>query len=77
MALSAEALATMHRAERAGTLNVRMVCHWIVHRVDDPADELAQVGKLLALRPSTTAIDCEWSGPSWLPMARSMPAPPP
>ncbi len=49
MALSAEALATMHRAERAGTLNVRMVCHWIVHRVNDPADELAQVAEAARL----------------------------
>jgi predicted amidohydrolase YtcJ len=49
MALSADALATMHRAEQAGTLNVRLVCHWIVHRAIDPADELAQVAEAARL----------------------------
>jgi predicted amidohydrolase YtcJ len=49
MALSADALATMHRAEQAGTLHVRMVCHWIVHRDADPAQELAQVAEAARL----------------------------
>lgn len=49
MALSADGLAAMHRAEQAGTLNVRMVCHWIVHRANDPADELAQVAEAARL----------------------------
>jgi predicted amidohydrolase YtcJ len=49
MALSADALAAMHRAEQAGTLNVRLACHWIVHRASDPAQELAQVAEAARL----------------------------
>jgi predicted amidohydrolase YtcJ len=49
MALSADALAAMHRAEQAGTLSVRMACHWIVHRDADPAQELAQVAEAARL----------------------------
>jgi predicted amidohydrolase YtcJ len=49
MALSADALAAMHRAEQAGTLNVRVACHWIVHRDADPARELAQVAEAARL----------------------------
>ena len=49
MALGAEALDAILRAERNGTLTVRIVGHWIVHRSDDPADELAQVAEAARL----------------------------
>jgi predicted amidohydrolase YtcJ len=43
MALERQSLAAMQRAATAGTLSVRVVGHWLVHRCADPADELAQV----------------------------------
>ena len=43
MAVNAEGLATMSRAEQDGTLTVRIIAHWIVHRAETPAEELAQV----------------------------------
>ena len=43
MALDGQMLAAMQRAEAAGTLDVRIVGHWLIHRTGDPASELAQV----------------------------------
>lgn len=43
MALNSAAAATMARAEAAGTLDVRVIAHRLIHRSGDTADELAQV----------------------------------
>ena len=43
MAVNGDMLAAMQRAETNGTLTVRIVGHWIIHRSSDPDEELAQV----------------------------------
>jgi predicted amidohydrolase YtcJ len=43
MALDRRALDALRRAEADGTLTMRVMGHWIIHRDDDPARELAQV----------------------------------
>ena len=43
MALESRELEAMARARDAGTLTTRIVAHAIIHRRDDPAEELAQV----------------------------------
>jgi predicted amidohydrolase YtcJ len=49
MALDGDALAAMARAERAGTLTVRIVAHWLVPRSGTAADQLAQVAEAARL----------------------------
>jgi predicted amidohydrolase YtcJ len=49
MALDGDALAAMARAERAGTLTVRIVAHWLVSRGGTAADHLAQVAEAARL----------------------------
>jgi predicted amidohydrolase YtcJ len=49
MALDGDALAAMERAERAGTLTVRIVAHWLVPRRGTAADHLAQVAEAARL----------------------------
>lgn len=49
MALDADALAAMRRAEEAGTLTARIAGHWMVRREDDPAATLAQVAQAAEL----------------------------
>jgi predicted amidohydrolase YtcJ len=49
MALDGDALAAMARAERAGTLTVRIVAHWLVPRRGTAADQLAQVAEAARL----------------------------
>ena len=49
MAMEAEMLATMQRADAAGTLTVRVIGHWLIHRTGDPATELGQVAKVARL----------------------------
>lgn len=58
MALEESALAAMQRAEAAGTLTVRVVAHCIIHRHDDPDEELAQVRRAaeLAAAPSSDLL---------------------
>lgn len=43
MALGEADRAAIERAERAGTLPLRVVAHWLIRRTGDPADEIAQV----------------------------------
>jgi predicted amidohydrolase YtcJ len=49
MALDGDALAAMARAERAGTLTVRIAGHWLVSRGGTTADHLEQVAEAAAL----------------------------
>ncbi|WP_245976365.1 amidohydrolase [Amycolatopsis palatopharyngis] len=49
MAMDENSLAAMVRAERAGTLNLRVVGHWFIRRCPDPADELAQIRRAAEL----------------------------
>lgn len=49
MALDEHALAAMARAERTGTLNLRVVAHWFIHRSHDPADHLTQIDRAAEL----------------------------
>jgi predicted amidohydrolase YtcJ len=49
MAMDEHSLAAMMRAERAGTLNLRVVGHWFIRRCPDPADELAQINRAAEL----------------------------
>ena len=52
MALEAGELEAMARARDAGTLTTRIVAHAIIHRRDDPAEELAQVEEAARLSKS-------------------------
>lgn len=49
MALDEYGLATLERAERAGTLDLRVVGHWFIHRSPDPEENLAQVRRAAEL----------------------------
>ena len=49
MALDGDMLASMQRADDDGTLSVRVVGHWLIHRTGDPATEMAQVDKVIRL----------------------------
>ena len=49
MAMEGEMLATMQRADAAGTLTVRVIGHWLIHRTGDPVTELSQVDKVVRL----------------------------
>lgn len=53
MALEGAALAAMRRAEQNGTLTVRVMGHWIVHRDPDPAQELEQVATAVRMASET------------------------
>jgi predicted amidohydrolase YtcJ len=49
MALDAAALAAMQRAERSGTLDIRVVAHWLVPRPGGTAGHLAEVARAAEL----------------------------
>ncbi|MDR7303763.1 amidohydrolase [Haloactinomyces albus] len=49
MALDEPSLAAMVRAERANTLNMRIVGHWLIRRAADPAQHLAQIKRAAEL----------------------------
>jgi hypothetical protein len=53
MALERGALNAMQRAEANGTLTVRVMGHWIIHRDPDPAKELEQVATAVRLAAET------------------------
>ncbi len=53
MALEGSALAAMRRAEEGGTLTVRVMGHWIIHRNPDPANELEQVATAVRMAAET------------------------
>lgn len=55
MALERASLDTMRRAEAAGTLTVRVMGHWIIHRDPDPAKELAQVATAARMAAETNS----------------------
>ena len=49
MALGEQDLAAFARREEAGTLTARLVGHWLVHRAEDPEENLAQVRRAAEL----------------------------
>lgn len=53
MALEMSALRTMQRAEKNGSLTIRVVGHWAMHRKPDPEQELEQVRKAAQLVEET------------------------
>ncbi|MCU1401637.1 MAG: putative hydrolase, partial [Acidimicrobiales bacterium] len=49
MAMEGDMLTTMQRADAGGTLTVRVIGHWLIHRTGNPATELGQVAKVVRL----------------------------
>ncbi len=55
MALERASLDAMRRAEANGTLSVRVMGHWIIHRHPDPANELEQVAVAARMAADTSS----------------------
>ncbi len=55
MALERASLDAMRRAEANGTLSVRVMGHWIIHRDPDPAKELEQVAVAARMAADTSS----------------------